>query len=96
MEGESARWSLLGHGLYLAPEPMVLTTVLHSLIPNRNNTEEPDLVLGEREAKPWVPALLGRCELPNHECNGGKRVGRKLVLQPSPNQVRFRFIKQSY
>lgn len=52
MERESARWSLLGHGLDLAPEPMVLTTVLHSLIPNRNNTEKPDLVLGEREAKP--------------------------------------------
>lgn len=49
----------LGAGFCLAPEPMVQTTVLHSLTAQRNNKGKPERVPGEKGAKPWVPALLG-------------------------------------
>lgn len=85
----------LGAGFCLAPEPMVQTTVLHSLTAQRNNKGKPERVPGEKEAKPWVPAVLGGHLLPNHEGNGGKRAEWKLALQSSPSQARVRFIKLS-
>lgn len=50
-----------GSWILPGPEPMVQTTVLHSLTAQRNNKGKPERVPGEKGAKPWVPALGDTC-----------------------------------
>lgn len=85
MERESARRSLLGHGLYLAPEPMVLTTVLHSLIPNRNNTEKSLIwFLGREKPSPEFQLFWGDASSQTMNVMGERESDGNWSFSPAP------------
>lgn len=95
-EGEHSRWSLywdtdIGQ-LCLLPEPTVLTTVVHILIPRKYNTGERELFLREEKSQAVSSSSSGKTlasqDVMEERGLGGNRFFR-------PNQVRFHFIRQS-
>lgn len=62
------------------PKPMVLTAVLCSLVPRRDDTGEPEMDVWRERSQALSSSSSGETQLPNQECNGGKRIGWEQIL----------------